>query len=68
MPHLAWPVWALTPEPDLHGVVEVAHDPGRLPGRGVAEARVVGVADYALHPGQDPCRGHGLVGEVTWKQ
>ena len=54
--------------PHSHGVVEVAHHPRTLPGRGVTEAGVVGVANDSLHPGQDPSRGHGLVREVTWKQ
>ena len=59
------------PDPDrsdLHGVIEVPHHPGRLPGCGVAEAGVVGVANNTLHPRQDPCRRHGLVREVTWNQ
>ena len=34
---------------------------------GVAETRVIQVADDALKPGQHPGRGHGLVGVVTWE-
>lgn len=49
-----------------HGVVEVSHHTGTLAWRGIPEARVVGIADDALHPGQRAGRGHGLVWEVTW--
>lgn len=30
------------------------------------KTRVVGIAEDSLDPWQDPCGGHGLVGEVAW--
>lgn len=55
-------------ESHSHWIVEVPHQPWTLAWGGIAEARVVGVADDALYPGQRPRGGHGLVGEMTCRR
>lgn len=52
---------------DLHGVVIVGDDTWWLSSGGLPEAGVVGVAEDALQPRQDPRWGHGLVREMTWR-
>jgi len=47
------------------GVVVVGHQTWGFTAGGVLEAGVVGVAEDPLDPGQDACRGHGLVGKVA---
>lgn len=51
-----------------HRIVEVPHQPRTLAWGGITETRVVSIADDALHPRQRPRRGHGLVGEMTWRR
>ncbi len=50
----------------LHGVVVVGHQARRFTTGGVLKTRVVGITEDSLDPWQDPCWGHGLVGEVAW--
>jgi len=50
----------------LHRVVIVGDDAWRLSLGWISEAGVVSVTEDALDPGENPCWGHGLVGEVTW--
>lgn len=54
-----------TPTSNLHGIVVVGHQARRFTTCGVLKTRVVGITEDALDPWQDPCGGHGLVGEVT---
>lgn len=50
----------------LHGVVVVGHQARRFTTGGVLKTGVVGITKDSLDPWQDPCGGHGLVGEVAW--
>ena len=50
-----------------HRIIEVSDHPGTLARGRITKARVVGVTDDALHPGQGPRWGHGLVWEMAWK-
>lgn len=51
-----------------HRIVEVPHQPRTLAWGGITKTRVVSIADDALYPWQRSRRGHGLVGEMTWRR
>lgn len=49
----------------LHGLIKVSDNARSLTRSWVPEARVIGVADNPLDPGQRSCRGHGFVWKVA---